>query len=125
MNNQEAFNIMYAHALSMPRQSGKNTGGGSCLYRSVFYGEPNCCLVGKLIPDELYKPEMEERMVKNLISEFIDIQVLFEGVDEVLLWKCQCAHDSFAELTTHSWRIHMLDQLRAIASEYGLTVPQE
>ena len=82
-------------------------------------------MVGKLIPDELYKPEMEERMVKNLIREFIDIQVLFEGVDEVLLWKCQGAHDSFAELTTHSWRIHMLDQLHAIASEYGLTVPQE
>lgn len=123
MNNQEAFNIMYAHALSMPRQSGKNTGGGSCLYRSVFYGEPNCCLVGKLIPDELYKPEMEERMVKNLISEFIDIQVLFDGVDEVLLRKCQGAHDSYS--SDLNWRIHMLGQLQAIASEYGLTVPQE
>jgi len=64
MNNQEIFDTVVNHLRAQGRKS-INESSGVCLYRGP---DGTKCAAGILIPDELYKPEMEGNNFGFLIS---------------------------------------------------------
>jgi hypothetical protein len=61
--NQQVFDFVATHLFAQGRQA-KDI-DGSCMYRSP---EGNACAVGCLIPDDMYKSEMEFRGVVRLVE---------------------------------------------------------
>jgi hypothetical protein len=65
MDRQQIFDTVKNHLLAQRERSYGCAGGSiGCKYR---LGDMKCA-VGVLIPDELYRPEMEGRSVSSLIS---------------------------------------------------------
>lgn len=90
MNKQEVFDKIFAYALTMTKPA---QGNGKCKYRS-----PNGpCLIGHLIPDELYNVELDDiptmatsqRMKSILIQAGCQVDV----VESDLLISIQQVHD--------------------------------
>lgn len=114
MTNQEAFDIAARHLLKQRR---KSYWGGACAYRDG-YGLK--CAVGCLIPDELYKPEMEcsdfgaGLSVAGLCEKYPEVAALLEGVDMCLLNDLQNCHDAYLVKSWHA-------NLGKIADRYHLS----
>jgi len=93
MNNQQAFDIMVQH-LRKQGQKSRNNGFGTCLYRGP---DGLKCAIGALIPDVVYRKEMEgqaiDRLLINERDRFPQLCKLFEGVNELLLAEMQDIHD--------------------------------
>ena len=89
---QSAFDISAAHLLTQNRQSLRSEGDRppSCAYR----GDDRCmCAIGVLIPDDIYRPEMEGLRFSVLHYRFNTIRTLFDGVDIWVLAQLQGIHD--------------------------------
>jgi hypothetical protein len=72
------------------------------------------CAIGILIPDELYKREMEGYMVGGLMDKFSEIRELFSDVNARLLEQLQETHDLS---TPAMWPTKLQDT----ATVFGLT----
>jgi hypothetical protein len=51
---------------------------GNCLYRG---DQGTKCAIGCLIPDDVYKPEMENLGVMDVLRKFPGVTTLFLGID--------------------------------------------
>lgn len=89
-----------------------------CMYRSSV----GCCAIGHLIPDEIYKPGMDEGSsdVMSLICKYPEIKPLIwpedaenQAMGSFFLRDLQDAHDTGAPQT---WP----NQFRSLAARYGL-----
>ena len=83
---------------------------GVCLYRG------DCglkCAVGKLIPDEFYKKEMEGKSISSVWHAYPEMAMLFEEGSLYLLSSLQAAHD-------HAEPERWMEELKQIQREYGL-----
>lgn len=88
MTNQTAFNRSVRALRLQGKQSVNRT--GYCLYRG-----PNTlkCAIGHLIPDRVYREEMENRNLFNLCEEYPDLRRLFADCDFNFLAELQVIHD--------------------------------
>jgi hypothetical protein len=84
MTNQEAFDTVKAHLLKQNKRA-QTEPGNACKYR---VGELKCA-VGCLIPDNIYQPEMEGKVVGEL--RHLDC---LQGLDFALLKDLQYCHDN-------------------------------
>jgi len=105
-DRQAMFDKMVKHAITMPDKS-FNKDPQACMYRD---GKGGMCLVGCLIPDELYHPTMEKNKA-DVLLEPIGAGRSDQGR---FLNDVQSAHDS------SSSRDKMLYKLRELAGRYNL-----
>ncbi len=111
MNTQQAFDRICEHLMAQRRCSESVT--GNCVYR----GEDGTkCAIGCLIPDELYRSDMEGKVIRDLLSNNIQLAEQLCGVSLTLLSGCQRIHD-FHEV--HEWKT----LLRETADIHGLAEP--
>lgn len=102
-DRQALFDKMVKHAITMPNKSFYKD-PQSCVYRD---GKGGMCLVGCLIPDELYHPTIEKKRAHMLLNN--------PSKDEdCFLNQVQRAHD------TSLSRFEMLDKLQELAQRYNL-----
>lgn len=92
-NKLETLNALLAHIQQMPYPAVNSN--GMCRYRTE---DGNKCLVGALIPDELYSPVMECNSAALLAQQFPSIGISPNLVP--LLLTAQRAHDLLA------WVVH-------------------
>lgn len=119
LSAQQIFDRVATHLLTQGRRSLRFRPGSSlpegCAYRGT---EGLRCAIGCLISDESYDPRMEGRSVHYLVEDnagratFPDLEPLWPHYE--LLRRLQKVHD---ESEPPFW----LGQLRAIASEFGLS----
>ena len=95
MNRQEIFNRVVEHAKTMNGPSYIIDGHyfPTCAYRGC---DGNKCLIGAVLPDNLYCPAMESNVIENLLSEYPEVDDYFqvqnqEDVD--FLSSLQMCHD--------------------------------
>lgn len=114
MTNQEAFNLALFGIRNQGYKQSITSDSDSCAYR----GNDNLkCGVGHCIPDELYKPEMENQTARVLMANYPRIGQLFETVNEYMLTEIQICHDHDL-LGEESQRFEL--RMQGIADEYGL-----
>lgn len=103
MNNQEMFDKVVVHLLTQnwkstptpyyPESADKDY---TCSYRGHMNGGVQLkCAIGCLIPDEMYKSEMEGFGFTSLIDEFPIIRLFFANVDTRLGQALQNVHDIY------------------------------
>lgn len=112
MDNQEAFNRVYAHLLKQGKRSSiiNDDGDEQCQYRG-----PGglMCAVGCLIPDAEYQPSSE-----GLPASAVAVRTpSLSGVSVGMLNELQDVHD---DRIPSDWE----GELRRIAEERCLTVPE-
>jgi hypothetical protein len=73
----------------------RSTKGPWCVYRGDT--ENHRCAVGCLIPDNLYKPEMECRGVSEIFLKYREIAEYFGEDNRVFLETCQRWHDDHSK----------------------------
>lgn len=112
MNAQEAFNIAATHLLNQNQQARK-PGNVACSYRAEVDGKVLKCAVGALIPDEVYKPEMENKNILGLTLNFPEVCEPLKDVPKALLRDLQYLHDTSQP---RYWR----QGLRDVALRYSL-----
>ena len=119
--DQEAFDVMVTHLLTMPVQASDEEG---CKYRTLD-GE-NCCLVGKLIPDDDYDPIMEGGAGDDVLEK-----VGITGINGDLIFKMQNLHDDDSIWTAPDYKwddplVLQIDlaipKLMTIAATHGLSL---
>lgn len=90
MNKQEIFDKVYAHAQTMTAAAAEN---GKCRYRSAN----GPCLIGHLIPDELYTPDLDDLPTMASSPRIIELLVKAGYPEDVvrsdLLFDIQRVHD--------------------------------
>lgn len=107
--NQKAFNKAVKFLLKQNKKSIDNN--GKCLYR----GPNNTrCGAGVLLPDRLYRKEMEGQVcwVSNTVGEAIKSC----GYSTVFVRKIQVIHD---DSPVHTWK----EKFQELAEEEGLVWP--
>lgn len=118
MNTQQAFDIMVAHLRQQGRPSRYDAAG--CAYRGP---DGLKCAVGALIPDELYRDNMEGRTIRTLLISDRDayhkLSRLLDRVDVQLLEEMQTIHD-------HNEPKQWEKAFKYVAEEFNLnyTAPQ-
>lgn len=123
MTKQQMFDIVWAHFVT-----NKNplsiavdpvTEESACRYRGPN-GEK--CAVGVLLPDELYRPEMDgpAMAVGNLLKWYGDALPPWMHAEQEFLAALQAAHDEVFDFGGSS---DIEVALRDVAQHYGLTVP--
>ncbi|HSW91517.1 MAG TPA: hypothetical protein VLG09_02635 [Candidatus Saccharimonadales bacterium] len=89
---------------------GDNIGVGTiCYYRGP---DGSKCAIGCAIPDELYDPRMEDKVVDMIMDEWDNIHELFADVDKTYLYESQQAHD-MSSTTTAEQLVEKLNSLYA------------
>lgn len=90
MNAQEYYDLLVStsKAGKFPCVQRSPTGRYSCLYR---HPDGRACAVGLIMPDSYYKPEMESKIVTDLID--YDEDWIPKGLTEDDLANIQFAHD--------------------------------
>lgn len=131
MTAQEMFNDAYRHFVieGNPRavvETDDPEAPYRCRYRTP---DGNKCVIGRHIPDELYDPELDgwnnggglsaHTLMLSRINRFQKIARLFDGIDPWFLDALQGAHDGDPESMSTE------DRFKAVAQEYGLTIPAE
>lgn len=106
-DRQALFDKMVKHAITMPNKSFDKEDPYACMYRD---GRGGMCLVGCLIPDELYHPKMEKNKA-DILLEPVGADCSYQGR---FLNDVQSAHDSSFS------RDEMLYKLRELAGRYNL-----
>lgn len=111
-HDQKTFNIAARHLLRQNKKALKVIRGErTCLYRG-----PNGlrCPVGALIPNKLYRPDMECQGVYDLLIR--NTLTLLGHTNLDLCSDLQCIHD---EYHPNQWR----NKLKHIADKYDLEMP--
>jgi hypothetical protein len=135
MNRQEIFNKVYAYAKEMSGPSyymAESDRCPTCAYRGT---NGNKCLIGALIPDNLYCKEMEANVIENLVVEFPQLDDYFEveSEDDVnFLTTLQISHDQACEfnhrfapdqIPLNLFKQQLMENLHGFANVYGLEIP--
>lgn len=112
MNTQQAFDIMVQHLRQQGRPSRDDVAG--CMYRGP---DGTKCAVGALIPDELYRDNMEGRTIRPLLIQdcnaYSELCRLLDSIDLQLLEEMQTIHDHH---TPANWE----RSFKECAEEFGL-----
>ena len=99
--------------------------GGSCMYRcydpSGDHSKDNACLIGCSIPEDIYKPGMENRTVAIALDMVGYRQEEEESFGDALL-DLQQVHD---QTTDGTYLFTVESNLRVFAAQYSLTIPGE
>ena len=105
MTSQEMFDKVAAH---LRKQNAKSSSEeGECFYRG-----PNgtSCAIGCLLPDEIYRPEMEKKSVVHLVEEFPETKTFIPDLE--LAEDLQLHHDhnypSPSWLTDRDWALKQI-----------------
>jgi hypothetical protein len=89
-NNQDAYNKVLKSIRKQKYIQSSDDSKGICAYRS-----PNGlrCAAGHLLPNSLYRKEMEGKNIASLRGSYPKIAEYFKNVDSYLLSDLQRAHD--------------------------------
>lgn len=98
MMAQEIFDRAVRHLLTQRKRSAQPDGERRCLYRGP---DGLKCPVGALIPDELYKPEMDVMPIDEVFA-FPEIAEFFGQENQELLENLQAIHD---DIQPHKWAL--------------------
>lgn len=129
MTDQEIFD--HVSRFLLQEQKGGAYKGESCRYRAP---NGNKCAIGCLIPNELYEPIYEGRSAEIFLgTEYLDsglkdskkLKILreqFKDNEAGFLMELQAAHDDIEEFKNNpiKWATALKDNLRGVASSYGL-----
>jgi hypothetical protein len=130
MTKQEIFDRVKTHLLTQNERAASASGSdlGDCSYRIVVGEKTLKCAIGCLIPDELYRPELEgtnisspavqEVLIKAGVLDENTVPWIGGPVDDkdgkfTMLAHLQAVHDS---CPVHSWP----GELATVASRFGL-----
>lgn len=96
---------------------------GQCKYRS----DDGCrCAIGAILPDHLYRRDMEGQRVSLILQERRATNKYFLDVDRVLLSDMQTAHDKAAiENRREDWLPWWKIKIATVAAVWELTLPEE
>ena len=109
MTDQELFDIVATHLLTQ-KCVARTGSDNNCAYR----GSNNTkCAIGVLIPDDIYRPEMEGRGVIKLMECYDEVSQLFKHITYDLLRQLQWIHD---DGVVGGW----LNKLERLADNKGL-----
>ena len=112
-SHQEIFDMIVAYAETMTQASViRENEGVYCAYRGE---NGNKCLIGKLIPDELYSKDMEGNTVYEL-AEKSKLEFLNSYIG--LLRSCQRCHDT--NFKSLDFKNRMVRDLKILAIDYQL-----
>lgn len=127
---QEAFDKSYLHLVKQGKPAidhtiGGELGSGRCRYRAP---DGSKCAIGCLIPDELYRPDLEGSNIQYLhhhhcggdISELLGLR---DQSSLSFLSHLQLIHDDLGAASddfVEKWK----EQAGALALSHGLTVPE-
>lgn len=125
MKLQETFDKILKHLRTQGHPCMLSTGKGRCVYRNDA-GES--CAVGCLIPDEMYKPKLEEFSATLLLARGDSLSAYLNTLHEdrpgmnfdLFLAACQRAHDGDALKRQVEWRESMNRAMSQIAYQYYL-----
>ena len=86
-----------------------------CAYRGQ---NGNMCAVGAIIPNNLYKPKMENKTIYGLLNDSVndELKEFFGELDISLLNAMQRTHD---QVPPYRWN----EYFKSIASVYNLSIP--
>ena len=123
MDKQKVFDLVVAQAKTMKRQAFGST-NDMCMYRSPT----GPCLIGSLIKDEHYKPNLEG----NTADAAVVINALADsGIDATsqedsdFLAQLQYCHDMLRkELVGAAFQSSLLKKLRVFATTNNLAFPK-
>jgi hypothetical protein len=119
MNAQEIFDRVWAHAQTMTERAvGPNPEGfrgEKCLYRTE---DGNRCLIGAMIPDELYQVEFEGKPIEDL-PKSVRTACFGELIPLSFLVELQACHDFAYNMP------QVLERLCGFAKVRNLTIPGE
>lgn len=124
MTQQEAFNINWQHFVVNEQPASFDKESNSCMYR----GPRNTkCGIGLLVKDEDYEAKWESGLNGNAynVKYLIGSNLLPEYLQELptdFLEAIQYAHDK-AALSCH-FNNNIVNNLREVAAEFHLTIPQ-
>jgi len=116
-NNQDAFDKVLKAIRKQNYVQSQDPLTETCVYRG-----PNSvrCAAGHLIPNSLYRKEMEGKNISSLISSLIrnnpEIAYYFGNISINLLQSLQSAHDSQLMYGEQAWEF----QMKKIANSYNL-----
>ena len=106
MNEQNTFNVIVSHLMKQKARAVSDV--GNCMYR----GKNNMkCAVGCLIPDNLYDPKFEGRILVGRPSLVNLLEGLGHNIE--LLSELQYVHDKDSVE-------HWLDNLTNVGEEFNL-----
>lgn len=115
-SEQEVFDAVVKHAEQMTEPSYE---AGNCVYRS---SNGNKCLVGALIEDCDYVPEMDDEHGMT-VNGLVERKLLPDYLTPYLniLSQCQYQHDEGADDNdTDNWKYYMIRGLKYVAKTNGL-----
>lgn len=139
MDRQAALNKVYDHFITKENPPSYSGEDGGCRYRGSN-GEK--CAIGVLIPDEIYREEMDSNLndndVAGVLKLYPEVRSLLEVEGEVtensydfpdsdvcFLDQLQSAHDMAAQGSwwQGSFKNLFLNKLNSLALNWGLTLP--
>ena len=125
MTNQEAFDNAVTALFKQGQCSVAHGSVGQirCMYRGF---NDSKCVVGGILPDELYDPEMDTEDTSTdiavIIERYPEVKDYFEGISVDMLADMQAVHDSG---TINPFNVHSLNAqyqgYRNIALSHGLS----
>lgn len=131
MNRQEIFNRAVEHAKTMngPSYLFMEDNVPTCAYRGK---NGNKCLIGAILPDNLYCPDMEANIIDNLLSEYPEVDDYFQVDNEKdvdFLTRLQLCHDDACnykmrftpdEIPNNIFKEQLMNKLQKFARLMGL-----
>lgn len=131
MNRQEIFNRAVEHAKTMngPSYLFMEDNVPTCAYRGK---NGNKCLIGAILPDNLYYPDMEANIIDNILSEYQEVDDYFEVDNEEdvdFLTRLQLCHDDACNfcgrfvphtISPKVFKHNLMQNLKAFADSRGL-----
>lgn len=120
MTAQEIFDFVWTKLREQGRGSASED-GGTCFYRSSD-GHLKCA-IGHLIPDDLYKPEMEGISVRRILDRFPELNIILS--EDLIYWNIdflyhlQDAHDG-ASVTGGMFVECLREQMKSVAERFKL-----
>ncbi len=127
--NQEMLDRVWRHFLVEEKPAGMSSRGG-CTYR----GDGRCCAIGLFLPDEVFRPAMNDNFVLPLLMNYPKIRA-YLSPDREFLRNLQQAHDCAVmaakkddlftppTLDEEKFRAGLWARLVQVAAGFGLTIP--
>lgn len=125
MTTQEAFDTVWDYFVTQERPYSMDD-ENTCQYRG---NDGTKCAVGCLIPDSIYKEDMEcWPSIPGLLHVFPEVMELFTGIEDSFLIRLQESHDDAADLAAGQrddalFTTQVRDNLILVANQYDLVVP--
>lgn len=131
MNRQELFNRAFEHAKTMnsPSYFLEDDCNPTCAYRGY---NGNKCLIGAVLPDNLYCPAMESSIIADILVQYPEVDDYFQvqNEDDVeFLSSLQMCHDDACSngmrfiphrISPDIFKRNLMQNLKAFANSRGL-----